>query len=114
MYTSAGNSFSRTYQELQCEPLSVYKAEAYLRCPRAEGWTSGTRAFISLVFIGKTWYVIDQVKSKLMTLPVNEWQLYSVSRKAPEGAVKIRYMLHLESERGQIILNADTCRLTAL
>jgi len=112
IYTSSGNSFSRPYQELLCEPLNVYKAEAYLRCPRWEEWTSGTRAFISLSFIGKTGFVVKEVKSEVMMLPVHDWHLHSVSCRVPEGAVKVRYMLHLESKCGQSILNADACRLT--
>ena len=112
IYTSSGKSFSRPYQELQCEPLSLYEAEAFLRRPRGEVWTSGTRAFIGLSFLGKTGFIIKEVKSEVMSLPVNEWQKHTVRCKAPEGAVKIRYMLYLESECGQSILNADACRLT--
>ena len=111
IYTSDGVSFCRPYQEFQCKPLAGYKAEAFLRCPYEGEWTKGSVAFISISFIDKSGNVIYTSNSDLLKTGNSLWRLYSVSLIAPQGAVKVRYSINLESSAGQSILNADNCSL---
>jgi hypothetical protein len=111
IYTSTGSSFCRPYQEFQCTPLAGYKAEAYLRCPNDEPWTKGTVAFVSISFINKAGNVLSTSNSDLLRTVNTAWQLYSVSLIAPQGALKVRFSINLESNMGQSILNADNCSL---
>lgn len=112
IYTSGGSSNSKPFQDAACTAMKNYKAEASLRSPKGQNWTKGTKCYISITFLNKTGIEIESAKSETLTTGNSDWKLFSVSKMAPKGSVKVRFAINIESENGQSICNADNCSLT--